>query len=275
MRKAFLIIIFFLPLLSSAQQLTGIWRGYFYELLEDRKLPGKPILTTGERYKFEVQINHNGKKIQGVTYSYLQKQFYGKAAMVGSFSSKTQNALIQETNMLEIKALGMESACVMTLLMKYSTNGDEEILEGTYFSMNTADSSNCGKGKVFLKRVNTSDFKEEAFLQNRIKDLNSKPSQISQDTLVKKIKPEPLPLLPKSKPERIDSLIQVKPTLRKPTPFSNSYEQRDNELVQNIRLPAGKVQIKIYDNGTIDNDTVTVVLDLKKIITRQNSPKNL
>ena len=269
MRRGFLLLIFIYPLICSAQELTGIWRGYFYEVLEDRKLPGKPILSTGDRYKFEVQINHNGKKIQGVTYSYLQKQFYGKAAMVGSFSAKTQNVLIQETNMLEMKSLSMESACVMTLLVKHTTIGEEETLEGTYFSMNTADSSNCGRGKVFLRRVLTSDFKEEPFLQNKKKELNNKPPQTAKDTISIKMKPAPQPIiLSQTKPILTDSIVIAKPKLKAPLPFSSSYNQRDNELVQNIRLPAGKVQVKIYDNGTIDNDTVTVVLDLKKIISR-------
>ena len=47
------------------------------------------------------------------------------------------------------------------------------------------------------------------------------------------------------------------------------FETRVNELVKTIITSAKDVSIKIYDNGTIDNDTVSVYVDNKLVISRQ------
>ncbi len=41
---------------------------------------------------------------------------------------------------------------------------------------------------------------------------------------------------------------------------------RENELVKTITTSANNISIRIYDNGTIDNDTVTVYVDKKLVI---------
>ena len=57
---------------SFAQDLTGIWKGYF-------------ITDIGEQYKLEFQIKQdNPSSVTGVSYSYLDVRFFGKATMTGS-----------------------------------------------------------------------------------------------------------------------------------------------------------------------------------------------
>jgi hypothetical protein len=46
-------------------------------------------------------------------------------------------------------------------------------------------------------------------------------------------------------------------------------ESRVNELVKTIVTSAKDVSVKIYDNGTIDNDTVSVYIDNKLVISKQ------
>ena len=58
----------------------------------------------------------------------------------------------------------------MTCFLQYSKVGEEEYLEGTYTSMNTKDSTNCGRGTVFLRKVTTSDFYKEPFLLKHEKE---------------------------------------------------------------------------------------------------------
>ena len=52
-------------------------------------------------------------------------------------------------------------------------------------------------------------------------------------------------------------------------PVPRVIESRVNELVKTISTSAKDVYIKIYDNGTIDNDTVSVYIDNKLVISRQ------
>jgi hypothetical protein len=121
-------------------------------------------------YKFEVQINQKDKQFTGVTYSYRTTVFYGKATCSGTINPATRKVYLEELKIVEVRMAGGSDACVMTLFLQYSKKGDEEFLEGNYTSMNTADSTNCGRGTVFLRKVTTSDFYKEPFLVEREKN---------------------------------------------------------------------------------------------------------
>src|SRR5436190_18269760 len=101
-----------------AQDLTGIWRGYFHT-------------SDGEEYKFEIQVEQaKNNRISGVSYSYLDTRFYGKALMTGSFNKDSKNALVQEIKTVEVKMSGGSYACIMKFSFTYSKSGREEFLEG-------------------------------------------------------------------------------------------------------------------------------------------------
>jgi hypothetical protein len=66
-----------------------------------------------------------------------------------------------------------------------------------------------------------------------------------------------------------DSFKKISPRANVGTAVPRVLETRVNELVKTIITPAKNVSIKIYDNGTIDNDTVSVYVDNKLVISRQ------
>src|SRR5581483_6815743 len=78
--------------------------------------------------------------------------------------------LLQEGKLLEYRNSGGD-VCIMTCFLQYSKSGNEEFLEGTYTSMNVRDSSNCGRGTVFLRKVPLSDFYTEPFVAKRQKEI--------------------------------------------------------------------------------------------------------
>src|SRR5438093_1030696 len=98
----------FAPQKAKAQDLTGIWRGYF--------------ITDGyEQYKLEVQIDQNPKKsVSGVTYSYLTTIFYGKATMTGYFNPTSKTAILQEIKTVELRMSANSICCIMKYLLQYS-----------------------------------------------------------------------------------------------------------------------------------------------------------
>lgn len=165
MRRLYLLLLTAVPLLAHAQDLTGVWQGHFGETTN------ASLLSPFERYKFEVQIAQHDKKFEAVTYSYLSNIFYGKAAAAGTVNPQTGKVLLQEGKLLEVRETIGDVVCIMTCFMQYSKTGDEEFLEGKYVSMNIKDSTNCGHGTVFLRKVPTSDFYEEPFLVEREKEL--------------------------------------------------------------------------------------------------------
>jgi len=289
----------------QAQDLTGIWRGNFRRTPVGNNGRMLELLGGEERYKFEVQLDQNSKNFKGVTYSYLTTVFYGKATCQGTVNTATKLIRLEELKIVEVRMAGSSDACVMTLNLKYSKEGDEEFLEGTYSSFNTRDSTNCGKGTVFLRKVTTSDFYEEPFLVNKHKE-KDKPVETKitprKDTAAKtaivKTTPKTTPKTsttkkpvtsstnkqpqkttvtkaPETKPNvkivEVDTAkkvdIKVPPLANIPTP--KVLASRENELVKTITTGATEIEINIYDNGTVDNDTISVYVDKKLVLSKK------
>lgn len=141
----------FSSVLLPAQPLTGIWKGYF-------------ITKDQSQYKIELQIQERNGQLTGVTYSYLDVQFYGKATITGSFDKKLGKLSIQEIKTVEVKTADSSETCIMNYQLDYSRSGNEEYLEGNYSSkyefngVDTKKGQDCGGGIVFLRRVSSSDF---------------------------------------------------------------------------------------------------------------------
>lgn len=155
MKRLLVFILLFISCNVFSQNLTGIWRGYFYADVGPYK----------EYYKYEVQINQlNNNALQGVTYSYRTTIFYGKATCDGIWFFKTKSLLLRELKLIELKMTGSATACAMTCDLDYSVDGKTQILKGTYTSVVTDTKNNCGSGTVYLERVKESEFHKEDFL---------------------------------------------------------------------------------------------------------------
>jgi hypothetical protein len=303
---------------ALSQDLTGIWRGHFRSSGSSRIL--EQLLGEEDRYKFEIQLDQTNKQFQGVTYSYKTTVFYGKATCRGAVNTKTKKVLLEELKIVELRMVGGE-ACIMTLFLQYSKSGDEEFLEGSYTSMNVRDSTNCGRGTLFLRKVTTSDFHKEPFLVNREKEKAAKkppviakttkpatttpnnnpakkpvtppktsksttttkptkpvesPTPSKTSTAKKTTTPNPSTTQPKTNPSttnkttvKIVPVDSVKKAEKKPVVVPRVLLTRENELVKTIETNSNEITINLYDNGTIDNDTVSVYLDKKLVVTKQ------
>jgi hypothetical protein len=314
MNKCILFILCFCSISVMGQDLTGIWRGHFRSA-GNRMI--EQLLGEEDRYKFEIQLDQQNKQFKGVTYSYKTTVFYGKATCSGAVNTKTKKVILEELKIVELRIVA-GSACIMTCFLQYSKSGDEEFLEGSYTSMNTTDSSNCGRGTVFLRKVVTSDFYKEPFLVKREKEkaaikkapvtANNKPGVTKTNpTAVKKPVTPPVTTKPVNKPiTKPSTNIVKKPAQQKSNPTQKPLAKnpavadsnknntvkvvpvdsvkkiekkaivtpkvlltRENELVKTIATNANEITINLYDNGSIDNDTVSVYLDKKLVVTRQ------
>lgn len=313
-----------LPLISYSQNLTGIWKGNFVQ--------GFGALQ--EQYKYEVQIKQEkNKSLKGVTYSYLDVVFYGKASLQGIFMDKSNNVLMKENHMLEVKSTnGMNSACVMTCYLTYHKEGKDEYLEGTYTSVNVRDSQPCGAGKVYLKKSVESDFYKEDFLLDgskykkpgmRIKpgaeafllpgDSSATSKKATPPAVVKPSAPKPSTANPPAAKPSTDKPLAVKPPNNKPAtgkprtsppavnkphrdsaiavvpdnirllqkpdtlplppsrqiPVPSILRERESKLEKVFTVHDPEITIKLYDNGEIDNDTVTVYHNNEPVLVKR------
>ena len=296
MRIVFTSIVFLaiLNLFSSSaygQDLTGIWRGYFYT-------------DAGEQYKYEVQIDHKkNNAITGVTYSYLDTRFYGKAVFAGNYARATGDAVVQENKTVELRMSGGSVACIMKCYLTYTKSGKEEFLEGTFSSVYEKTSptygitkgGNCGGGKVYLRKVPVSDFYPEPFLEKKAKATpknptgEKKPAVVQnktrnpKSTATSKSKPvakssTPVGKAPVVKKPKLDSIkttqpekvvIETRPIDKKITSVPLITRDRKNELTKTLIVNNEDIEVRLYDNGEIDNDTISVYLDGKLIISNK------
>ncbi|THU30416.1 hypothetical protein FAM09_30125 [Niastella caeni] len=315
MKSVLLFVFLGISFCVQAQDLTGIWRGNFRRTPISSNGRLMELLGGDERYKFEVQLDQNKKNFTGVTYSYLTTVFYGKATCKGTVNPITKLVRLEELKIVEVRMAGGSDACVMTLSLKYTKENDEEFLEGTYTSFNTRDSTNCGKGSVFLRKVITSDFPEEPFLAKRRlekqqlaekKPVIKKVDTTAKTEIVKTTPKIPPKTTPKPTPKTTVTAKKPVTTTPKPTtktvvktpatkpnvkivpvdtakkaevkvnkiplssiPTPKVLVNRENELVKTITTSATEVEINIYDNGTIDNDTISVYLDKKLVLAKK------
>ncbi|MBO9570776.1 MAG: hypothetical protein J7497_00985 [Chitinophagaceae bacterium] len=278
-----LMILFACRFTASAQDLTGIWRGHFVSGNESKLLDSLGIQ---DKYKFEVQIGQDDKAFQGITYSYKTTIFYGKASCIGTINKQTKKVLLQETKIVEVKS-STGGACIMTCFLQYSKVGNDEFMEGKYTGISISDSSFCGTGTVFLRKVPNSDFYKEPFLVEKekkngiAKAAPKKPATPATPSTAQKTPPAKLPAKPKAptaslpkksdelKPINEDSLKTIIGKINTDIPVPKVISSRKNEIVRTITTSAKEIYIKIYDNGTIDNDTVSVFVDNKLVLSKQ------
>ena len=292
--KRFVLTVFtFLPafsFLSSAQDITGIWRGYF-------------ITDDGQQYRFEIQMEQSNNTLSGVTYSYQDKRFYGKCTMIGNFSNSSGNALIQEIKTIEVRMSLSSSACIQKCLLTYAKSGKEEFLEGTFSSVIEKTDSlrgsrrgdDCGGGKMILRKVITSDFYVEHFLRKKNTPVNNNPPLVKTNPTTNNSTTKTTTKPPVTNPNKNNSTntnkntVLVKPktdsvkvevnpiqpedkkdlTIRSNNKTPNILKKRENSLVQTLMINSENVTVKLYDNGEIDDDTISVYLDSKLILSNK------
>jgi hypothetical protein len=304
MKWTFTLIYFLLASLTlQAQNITGIWRGYF--LAEDRLFP--------EKYRYEIQINQTANNaLQGVTYTYKSTVFYAKCSLQGINMKKGGSVLIRELKTLELKIAPGSTDCPMTCYLTYDKAGNLETLEGTYTSVNSENGTDCGSGRVYLEKVPESDFEKEDFLKGKKNTITPRtdsarrmplkkstpvtvapkttPNNTTKPTttpkkaappVAKKISPKPAVTPKQTTKPSADStpavVVQppsapVKPKAPEPKvlpPAPTVIKERDNKLVSTIAINSPDIQIDLYDNGEIDNDTITVYHNNQVIANRR------
>jgi hypothetical protein len=220
-----------------AQDITGIWRGYFNSGYGYFK----------QQYKYEVQINQlsnaaSMKGLEGVTYSYHSTVFYGKATLQGIYDSKNKSLTIRETKLVELKIAGNSEPCLMTCYLDYSKDGNTEILEGPFTSVNANSKADCGSGYVYLERVKESEFKKEDFLLKK-KNVNPPPQVVKSNPPSKTTTPKK------------DSVTTKKTTPQKRTTTSPPVVKKSTPSTKKT-APKTTAKTPLQKKITTGNDTI-------------------
>lgn len=272
---AFVLFVALLPINGTGQSLTGIWKGTFETF-------------AGEEYKFELQLDQSStNRISGVSYSYLDIRFYGKATLTGYFTKNSGSALIQEIKTVEVKSSSGDGACIMKCQLVFSKSGNEEFLEGTYTSIEEGSDppKNCGGGVVKLRRVQTSEFYIEPFLRNKLPPAKNDKNEVDKKPAAKPDnKPQTRPVTTRpvtrtppvaDKPKKdtvvkkTEPVIIDKPNNKPVINIPNTTRSRENALAQTLTVVNEEISVRLYDNGEIDGDTISVYLDGKPVVSKK------
>lgn len=304
-----LFISYCFPCFLSAQQLTGIWRGYF-----SSNVSVMGDVARDESYKFEIQMLQENNSLRGVSYSYKTTVFFGKAEFTGVYTPGRKTLILRENKLTDLKISTESEACLMTCYLDYSSIGKMQFLEGTFYAVNIKSKTDCGSGKIHLEKVKESEFKKEDFLLS---------GNTKKNTAVPPAKnPGSVPLAANAGKTPVKTPggsnagsgtgSKVSPPVSNPTqqtaesPSSKSREEesvkssgggssatannpkntvseqpikkesvprvlvdRENDLVKTIVTDKQDIRIDLYDNGTIDNDTISVYHNNRLVVRSQ------
>ena len=235
--------------------------------------------------------------------------------MTGSVNMPDKTFQIQELRTVEVKNVAGSGTCLMKDKLTYDRSGKEEFLEGTFVGKsedrkdpkNDGEWGDCGGGKVYLRRVQTSDFYVEPFLRDnpRPKVENTKPRTDSSLTTKPPVKTNPVAKTPKTHPvaktnhptgnstTRINKntvktkpkpkttpindtakVTAINPAIKNPVPDKKIItpevlKTRENALAKTIVVNTEQVSIKLYDNGEIDGDSISVFVDNKLVLSHK------
>jgi hypothetical protein len=260
------IIIYLIPASINSQIIKGLWKGSFEVNQEVKKK------VSINKYNFEVQINQiNNKELIGVTYSYKTKEYSAKATFNGDFNLVNKTATIRESIISDVEKNDNSDVCKMVCVLKYSKNGNKELLTGVFTSFNQKNNKFCYAGKVYLEKVTETFFPKELFIKSLPK---LKTTQLSKNTIsdivFKKIDKISIKIK-----DSVVGTIKVLNTNLNPKIIAleynlpKEYNDRQNKLVEKLIINEKDVTVSFFDNGIIDNDSISVFVNGQLLINKK------
>ncbi len=270
------LIIFFcllFPLPIFAQDITGLWKGTLYND------------TTGKTLKYEIAISEHKGKLSGYTHTYFiidDKQYHGvKRVKIKRDNGKiiVQSVELIANNYPVPPAKGVNQVDILTLEMQDSTM----VLSGPFTTTRTREYRSL-TGTINVQRKN--DFRQSALVPHLeelglLQDLSFVPKK--EEPVIVKVKAVAEPevaVVTKEKPvkekpikerpnEKIDELVvAAKPVPVNTTPAAD-VNKRSIETIQSVYFRSDSLVLTLYDNGEVDGDTVSVLLNGNVIIPKQ------
>ena len=251
--------------LVRAQKLTGTWEGYM------------------KNEFIQINIKQQGTKICGYTYDFVlnDKKSFCRAFFSGRYEDGF--LLITGTNFI--------------------ANSGEHVLMTLGFLVQNVDGQTVLRGKADTRTLRTADLTNNYAEIITMRRTGSKPQNAPGtnfpcfvDTVKKVTKSEVLPV-PPAKPKEVvidkntgvapkknteievrkdvPSIPKVVPKVAPVTPartvqmLPQKIRERKLEEQARVDISVRKINIKIYDNGTVDDDTVSVFYNGRNIVNKQ------
>jgi len=235
--KTFLIL-FFLPLRNFAQDITGTWSGFL--LVNDTKVP------------YELVISGDKKNLSG--YSMLTFTFNG-----------IENVGVKTTE-IKIKRSSIAIEDGELIYDNYSTPSRRVKLYGTLVwvgrDSNMTLAGTLATRSMDMRALNENNFKGTIKLQRKPPRRSKLISKLDEMGLSDKLSF----MQPAVKKEVVAVPVKEKEIVIK---SSNEVIKRETEIIRTVLFTSDSVVLSLYDNGEIDGDTVSLVLNGNVIMSKQ------
>lgn len=244
---------------SLDRDLTGLWKGTLYND------------TTGKTLRYEIAISENKGKLSGYTHTFFiidDKQYYGvKRVKIKKQDGKLilETAELLSDNYPVAPAKGVKQIDMLTLDVQDSIM----ILSGPFTTTRTREYHPL-TGSIKVQRKN--DFRQSALVPHLeelglINDLSFVPKPepvvvavVKKEPVVKKEKPV------KEKPVEATVVTKAAPINTAPAADVNN---RKITTIQSVYYKSDSLVLTLYDNGEVDGDTVSVLMNGNVIIPKQ------
>ncbi len=270
------IVTFFFTLLffvntTSAQRLTGTWVG---------DIDGDEFLQVNI-------VEVAGGKLCGYTwdYKYNKKSDYCKAYFSGSYNKEKSSWFVNGYSFMENSG----GHVLMQLTFRLDFEKGQTVLNG-YCRVKPSFFSGGGVAyEISLKKVSNKPAMMTQEMEDCVKENTPPKKPTTKPPVVpKKDLPTPKPVIkkpvePKKKDSVVkprvlptkpkDTLTKIKPPIAKVIPKVNTLPKetngRVNKEISRILVTDRKLKLEVYDNGTIDGDTVSIFYNGKMIMSHQ------
>ena len=279
--KIFLIIFFTLLVFHNtiAQKINGQWRGFFNS-------KGDIVLSSGNNTEYVLEIEVNGTKVSGFSYSYFEnRKYYVICSLEGTYNKSTKSMSVTEISKVKGSTPEGWSDCLQTHILTYDNNDGEEELKGSWKTA-AGQTGNCGMGNTTLTRrtlsKNLASFNKpkpavpinENSTKSKFPDLSDKNKKATSLPIVKntpvvknpksistpKIRKEALPktgLLVQAMPEKIKENVKKQPE-NLPVFSDTHFEKRSSDVLKTIEIEGEDFKVDLYDNGVVDGDSISL-----------------
>lgn len=271
----------------AAQKIDGQWRGFF-----DNK--GDIVLTGENNTEFVLEIEVNGKDISGFSYTYFQnRKYYVICSLNGTYFKSTNSLRVTETSKVKSSTPHGWQDCLQTHILTYDKLNGVEELKGNWKTA-PGQTTECGSGLTTLNRrtmhKDLSSFnkdKNDAPTDTEGKnttasaDKNKKSSappvaksksiergNQHEPSLAQKEGAKKMSQVDKAAPEMMAQDVK-QPAIGFPDLSALNFEKRNSELLKTIEITSDQFSVELYDNGTVDGDSISLFYNGKVLLAHQ------
>ncbi len=257
LKKTLLLLSLFAAHQVGAQTVTGAWFGR------------ADVVDQGNQnnYLTEFILKQKGDEVEGI-FGYYFKDSYQSFFVRGTYNKTTREVLIPNLSMFHFSSStrgGIE--CPMSFYGKLMVSQAKSTLSGSFltepkykytcpelrtsFTLDIEQNQDALLTNVSTGRKFWSPQQEDVIVSNS----NTADSKPVAATAV--ITPDSLVLQPAKLEEAVSNKLVTK------------FEGRKNIYMQDLEIESDSIRISFYDNGDIDGDTISVLLNKTPIIVKQ------